>query len=263
MHDHPIRVTTERYGHVAAVTFANATNNHINLPLLRALADVLDRLDADSNCRATILRSEGKIFCAGADLTIPNALGEEEGESFGASTIKFYRQAVRLFAIRKPMIAVVQGAAIGAGLGLALAADFRIAAPEARFAANFVKLGFHPGFAISHTLPRAIGEQRAAMMMLTGKRLSGEDACAWGLADEIASLDDLLDAALALAGEIAENGPLGVEATRATLRRKLVEDVRAATALEAVRQAELDGTDDFAEGRRAVHERRPGRFERR
>ncbi|WP_312846661.1 enoyl-CoA hydratase/isomerase family protein [Sphingopyxis sp. PET50] len=198
----------------------------------------------------------------GADLTVANALGEERGESFGESTIKFYEQAVRLFALRKPMIAAVQGAAIGAGLGLALAADFRIAAPEARFAANFVKLGFHPGFAISHTLPRAIGQQRAAMMMLTGRRISGEVARDWGLADAVAPLNGLLDAALAVAGEIAENGPLGVEATRATLRHDLVAAVRAATATEAARQAELGDTHDFAEGRRAVQERRPGRFER-
>ncbi|MBL8651152.1 MAG: enoyl-CoA hydratase/isomerase family protein [Sphingopyxis sp.] len=258
-----IRIGVEHHDHVAIVRFAHATNNHVNLPLIRALAEALEALDADDNCRATILCSEGRIFCAGADLTAPNTLGEEPSESFAESTIKFYQQAVRLFALRKPMIAAVQGAAVGAGLGLALAADFRLAAPEARFAANFVTLGFHPGFAISHTLPRAIGEQRAATMLLTGRRISGEVARDWGLADAVAPLDGLLDAALALAGEIAANGPLGVEATRATLRRDLVSAVRAATAIEAARQAEIGDTLDFAEGRRAVQERRPGRFERR
>lgn len=263
MNDTSIRVGVERHDHVAVVRFAHAANNHASLPLIRALAEAFETLDADDDCRATVLCSEGRIFCAGADLTADNALGADEGESFSESTVRFYEQAVRLFALRKPMVAAVQGAAIGAGLGLALAADFRVTAPEARFAANFVKLGFHPGFAITHTLPCAIGQQRAAMMMLTGRRISGEVALDWGLADAMAPLDGLLDAALTLAGEIAENGPLGVEATRATLRRDLVAAVRAATTMEAARQAELGDTRDFAEGRRAVQERRPGRFERR
>ncbi|MCA3708482.1 MAG: enoyl-CoA hydratase/isomerase family protein, partial [Phenylobacterium sp.] len=171
-----------------------------------------------------------------------------------------YTQAVRLFSVETPIVAAVQGAAVGAGLGLALVADFRIASPEARFTANFVKLGFHPGFGLTHTLPRVIGEQRANLMFLTGRRVKPEEALAWGLVDEVVPQADLLDAAKALAAEIAENAPLAVVATRKTLRAGLAAAVRAQTDHEHGQQTILRATEDFAEGVRAVAERRPGNF---
>ncbi|MBC7497196.1 MAG: enoyl-CoA hydratase/isomerase family protein, partial [Sphingomonadaceae bacterium] len=157
-------------------------------------------------------------------------------------------------------VAAVQGAAVGAGLGLALVADFRVAAPEARFAANFVKLGFHAGFGITHTLPRVVGMQRASLMLQTGRRIAGAEALAWGLADVVAPLPELTAAAQALAAELAENAPLAVEATRATLRARLVDTFVAQTRHELAEQARLMATADFAEGVRAVSERRPGEF---
>jgi enoyl-CoA hydratase/carnithine racemase len=171
-----------------------------------------------------------------------------------------YVEAVRLFSARKPMVAAVQGAAVGAGLGLALVADFRVAAPEARFTANFVKLGFHPGFGVTYTLPRLIGEQKAALMCLTGRRVNGEEAVAWGLADVLAPLEELEAAALKLANEIAENAPLAVQATRATLRAGIAEAVKKQTDHEMKEQTWLRQTKDFAEGVRAVNERRAGNF---
>src|SRR5262249_33946658 len=113
---------------------------------------------------------------------------------------------------------------------------------------------------LTHTLPRTIGKQRAALMLLSGRRIKAEEALAWGLVDEVAPLPELRAAALRLAEEIAENAPLGVAATRQTLRRGLVEAVRAATPHEHAQQAILRETDDYAEGVRAVAERRPGRF---
>ncbi|MGH6970440.1 MAG: enoyl-CoA hydratase/isomerase family protein, partial [Caulobacteraceae bacterium] len=165
-----------------------------------------------------------------------------------------------LFSAKKPIVAAVQGAAVGAGLGLALVADFRVGAPEARFASNFVKLGFHPGFGVTHTLPRLIGQQKAALMCLTGRRINGEQALAWGLVDELAPLAELRTAALHLAGELAENAPLAVQSTRATFRAGLAEAVKAQTDHELVEQSWLRKTADFAEGVRAVNERRAGKF---
>jgi len=158
------------------------------------------------------------------------------------------------------VIAAVQGAAIGAGLGLAVAADFRVASPEARFAANFVKLGFHPGFALTHTLPRLIGAGHAARMMLTGDRYRPEEVAPWGLVDRIAPADTLRDAAIAFAQEIAVNAPLSLLATRATLQTGLVEAVTAALIVEHAEQMKLKPTADHAEGLRAVAERRDGLF---
>jgi enoyl-CoA hydratase/carnithine racemase len=171
-----------------------------------------------------------------------------------------YAQAVRLFGVRKPVVAAIQGAAVGAGLGLALVADFRVAAPEARFVANFVSLGFHPGFGLTHTLPRLIGQQRANLMFLTGRRIKAEEAKDYGLVDQVIPLVTLREAALSLAREIAANAPLAVTATRATLRRELAAAVRAQTTWEDGEQKRLRLTEDFAEGIRAVRERRPGNF---
>lgn len=249
-------VTTSRDGHVGAVTLARPPHNFVSVEIAGALADACEELDADENCRAIVLATEGKSFSAGADL---RGDAGEEGKA-RTDVRELYGHAVRLFAVKTPIIAAVQGAAVGAGLGLALVADFRVAAPEARFAANFVKLGFHPGFGITHTLPRLVGQQRASLMMLTGRRIKAEEALAWGLVDEMAPLEELRDAAHAFAAEIAEAAPLAVKSTRATLRASLAEAVRAQTEIERTEQEWLRETEDFAEGVRAVNERRAGMF---
>jgi len=246
-------------GHVAVLEIDRPPHNHVSVHLMRDLGDALEALDGDPRCRAVVLCSAGKNFCAGADLVSPKEQAETLESGAGKGN-PLYVQAVRLFSTKKPIVAAVQGAAVGAGLGLALVADFRVAAPDARFTANFVKLGFHPGFGITHTLPRLIGEQRAALMCLTGRRLKGEEALAWGLVDDLFELDELRAAAKALAAEIAENAPLAVQSTRATLRGALGAAVKAQTDKEFIEQEWLRKTADFAEGVRAVAERRVGNF---
>lgn len=249
-------VTLRTDGHVATVTFDRPPNNHVNAVIMRDLADALERLDTDDAVRAVVLASAGKVFCGGADLAAGGLLG---GGEVGLSD--FYAQVVRLFGTRKPIVAALQGAAVGAGLGLALAADFRVAAPEARLTANFVKLGFHAGFGLTYTLPRLIGEQRSALMLMTGRRIKPDEALPWGLVDTVA--DDALAGAQALAAELALAAPLAVEATRATVRAELANAVRAQLQHELAEQAKLMMTVDFSEGIRAVMQRREGRFERR
>lgn len=256
MREH-ITVTTE--GHVATVVIDRAPHNHVNARLVGALADVFEEIARDDAIRAIVLATEGKVFCGGADLTGDKPLADESGES---ETPALYRNAVRLFAAPKPVVVAVQGAAVGAGLGLALVGDFRVAAPEARFSANFVTLGFHAGFGITHTLPRVVGEQHASLMLLTGRRVKAQDALRYGLVDEIAPLDGLRAAAQRLAAEIAANAPLAVEATRATLRGDLAEAIRARTEHERAEQDRLMQTADFREGIKAVGERRAGDFVR-
>ncbi len=243
-------------GHVALLEMNRPPNNFVSVELMRELANALEDVDADRALRVSVLMSAGKAFCAGADLASPTGVG---GQGM-AGINPLYEQAVRLFSAKKPIVAAVQGAAVGAGLGLALVADFRVAAPEARFTANFVKLGFHPGFGITHTLPRVIGMQRAQLMCLTGRRIKADEALIWGLVDEVAPLAGLREAALTLAREIAENAPLAVESTRATLRAGLADAVRAQTDHELIEQTWLRATTDFAEGVRSVNERRAGVF---
>ena len=161
---------------------------------------------------------------------------------------KLYAQAVRLFKTNKPVIAAIQGAAIGGGLGLALSADFRIACPEARFSANFAKLGFHPGFGSSVTLPRVIGKQKAMDMLFTARRVGGEEAFQMGLADKLTSKEDLMIEAEKFAGEIVSSAPMAVESIRSTLRGNLADQVEKIVDWELSEQVRLQKTDDFKAG---------------
>jgi enoyl-CoA hydratase/carnithine racemase len=247
-------VTVQIDGHVGIVTLDRPPYNHVSVDFMRDLADALDAIDGEVELRCSVLQAQGKNFCAGADL-----VSRESAGGLGAVN-PLYDQAVRLFSVKKPIVAAVQGAAVGAGLGLAVMADFRIASPDARFAANFVKLGFHPGFGLTHTLPRLIGPTKAELMCLTGRRVKAEDGVAWGLVDEVVPLEDLRSAALALAREIAENAPLAIVATRKTLRGDLAAAVRAQTDVEAAEQGWLRDTEDYKEGVRSVTERRVGNF---
>lgn len=223
--------------------------NYLDVESLTELADALERLDSTPGCRAIVLAAEGKAFSGGADFS-----SKRDGAS--QDTGQFYAQAMRLFRSKKPIIAAVHGAAVGAGLGLAVAADFRVTCREARFSANFNRLGFHPGFGLSLTLPRLVGEQHAALLFYTGHRIDGEEAHRIGLADILVDAGDVRLAALALAGEIATSAPLAVESTRATLRSGLAEQVYAANQKELSIQKEQFATLDFKEGVAAMAARR-------
>ena len=249
-------VTVEKNGHVAVVTFSRPPQNYFDMGLIDGLADALEEVDRQDDLRAVLLRSKGKVFCAGASFSGREGSGEGELADPG----DLYRHGVRLFRTKKPIIAAVQGAAIGGGLGLSMIADFRVAAPEARFAGNFVKIGIHPGFGLTYNLPRIVGPQIAAMLLYTGRRIDGATAERIGLADELAPLNQLFDHALALATEIAENAPLAVEATRATLRAGLADKIAEQTELECARQVSLFKSEDFKEGVKAVAERRRGNW---
>jgi 2-(1,2-epoxy-1,2-dihydrophenyl)acetyl-CoA isomerase len=218
---------------------------------MTTLADAILGLDDDGECRAVVLCSEGKNFCAGADLS---------GSDLLDSTTRLYQQAARIFSNRKPIVAAVQGAAVGGGLGLALSADFRVASPETRFSCNFARLGFHQGFGISVTLPAIVGQQRALELMYTAADVRGDEALRIGLADRLAAADEVRAAAIGFATEIAASAPLALLAIRETMRGDLADRVQTATAREHGEQQRLRATDDFREGVAAVAERRAPNF---
>jgi enoyl-CoA hydratase/carnithine racemase len=241
---------------VATVEIRRPPHNFFDLALIRQLADAFEALDAEPACRAIVLASQGKSFCAGANF----GDGSNPTNQPGRNTAHLYVEAVRLFACAKPVIGAIQGPAVGGGLGLALVPDLRVCCPEARFCANFTRLGFHPGFGLTLTLPALIGPSKAALMFYTGRRVKGEEARAMGLADLLVPQAEVRAAAQALAREIAGSAPLAVTATRATLRAGLAERVRAATEHELAEQTRLRKTGDFREGVRASAERRTPRF---
>jgi enoyl-CoA hydratase/carnithine racemase len=250
---------------VATVEIHRPPHNYFDLPLVQDIASAFEALDADSRCRAIVLCSEGKNFCAGAQLGgAPRARSQAkvpvDPPRSDAPPRHLYDEAVRLFSTRTPVVAAIQGAAIGGGLGLALMPDFRVAAPEARFAANFARLGFHHGFGLSVTLPDLVGRQRAMELLYTGRRIRAEEALEIGLCDKIAPLEELRPVATAFAAEIALSAPLAVRSIRETLRGDLPGRIRTATDREKVEQERLQKTSDFREGVRAMGERRTPNF---
>jgi enoyl-CoA hydratase/carnithine racemase len=263
-------IGVEKHGHVGLIEIRRPPLNFFDISLINQIADALEEFDKDIEIRASVLAAQGKAFCAGANFSDPKRQEQEAAEAQAAkkgdpadslgSINSLYLHAVRIFRAKKPIVAAVQGAAIGGGLGLAVSADFRITCPEARFSANFTKLGFHPGFGLTVTLPELIGKNNAELMFYTSRRVTGEEAYKWGLANELVPQDQVKAAAMKLAGEIAECSPLGLLSTRATMRNGLADRVMAATNHELAEQTRLRATEDFKEGVKATEERRAANF---
>src|SRR6201992_1802230 len=254
-------IGVETHGHVGLIEIRKPPLNFFDVSLINQIADALEEFDRNIEIRASVLAAQGKAFCAGANFNDPAR--QEHVEKDPASNLPInhlYVQAVRIFRNKKPFVAAVHGAAIGGGLGLAVSADFRVTCPEARFSANFTKLGFHPGFGLTATLPELIGKNNAELMFYTSRRVTGEEAYRWGLANELVPQDQVRSAAMKLAGEIAECSPLGLVSTRATMRQGLADRVLAATNHELVEQNRLRMTEDFKEGVKATSERRVANF---
>lgn len=242
---------------VATVEICRPPHNFFDFEMIRAIADTYESIDGNPDARAIILCSQGTAFCAGANF---GAREQWSGEQLQNQAGTLYVEAVRLFRARTPVVAAIQGAAIGGGLGLAMSADFRVAAPQARFSANFVRLGLHPGFGLTHTLARAIGRSNAELMLLTGRRVKGEDALAMGLVQEVVAENELRERTQALAREIAIGAPLSIDAVRDSQRHDLADEVAAATQRELAIQTRLKQTADFSEGVKAMSERRRANF---
>jgi enoyl-CoA hydratase/carnithine racemase len=259
-------ISVENRGHIAIIEIRKPPFNFFDILLIQQIANAFDEIDANPELRATVLCAQGKAFCAGADFNDPSRKETEAAAKSGdpadnlGSIGHLYIEAVRIFRAKKPIVAAVQGAAIGGGLGLAVSADFRVACPETRFAANFTKLGFHPGFGLTVSLPEVVGKNNAELMFYTSRRVSGEEALKMGLANILVPQDQVRDAAIKLAEEIAECSPLGLLSTRATMRADLADRVMNATKHELAEQTRLRATEDFAEGVKATAERRVPNF---
>ncbi|MBL8386183.1 MAG: enoyl-CoA hydratase/isomerase family protein [Burkholderiales bacterium] len=246
-----------RDGHVAIVEIRRPPHNFFDFKLVKELADGFEALEADPACRAIVLCSQGTAFCAGANFGEPNRRDVPDSPR---RVNPLYGEAARMFSCTKPVVAAVHGPAVGGGLGLALVADFRVTCKEAKFSANFNRLGFHPGFGLTVTLPRVVGMQKASLLFYTGRRIGGEEAHAIGLADVLVPAAEVRAEAVKLATEIATSAPIAVMSTRATLRRGLVDEIRNAVAHESVEQNAHYRTADFKEGVAAMAARRTPQF---
>src|SRR5271155_2138954 len=243
-------------GYVATVEIRRPPHNFFDSDLIAQIGEAFELLDASDACRAIVLCAEGRSFCAGADFSKRMDTGTVNEGSRSRHGKHLYKEASRLFRTKKPIIGAIHGAAVGGGLGLALVPDFRVTCSEARFSANFNRLGFHPGFGLTATLPRLVGAQQTALLFYTGRRIAGDEAVRIGLADLLVAQAEVRSAAQALALEIAQSAPLAVMATRETVRRGLIDMIEAATERELVEQEWQRGNADFKEGLKAMADRR-------
>jgi 2-(1,2-epoxy-1,2-dihydrophenyl)acetyl-CoA isomerase len=248
-------VSLEVANYIAAAEIHRPPHNFFDAGLIASLADAYDAADR-AGARAIVLCSEGKNFCAGADFSgRPRVAG---GGLADGGAWQLYEQAVRLFEAPLPVVAAVQGKAVGGGLGLACSADFRVISSQTVFTANFSRLSLHHGFGLTVTLPAIVGQQRAWQMLYSGRSYIAEEAMRFGLAEY--ESPHPRQVAREIAGWIAEAGPLAVRSIRTTMRGNLAARVKQAMDHERAEQEKLWQTADFAEGVKATAERRPPNF---
>lgn len=232
------QITVTEDGHVAVVEINRPPANYFNRTLIAQIADVAAGLRAGGT-RAIVLCSEGRHFCAGANFGAGEMTTGRE-----RAARELYREAVRIFEIAVPVIAAVQGSAVGGGVGLACAADFRVASPSTKFHANFSALGFCQGFGLSVTLPEIVGLQQAMDLLYASRRIDGRRALEIGLVDRLVPDGTQRSEAIAWAAEIADRAPLAVQSMKQTLHAPLVQKVRAVLERELSEQARLWATED-------------------
>jgi enoyl-CoA hydratase/carnithine racemase len=242
--------------YVGTIEIQRPPHNFFDMELIEQIATAMEAFDKDDGVRAVVLCAQGKSFCAGANSGDPNRQGEAAYSIDGKPISHLCQQAVRLMRTQKPFVAAVHGATIGGGLGVACVADFRVTCPEVRFAANFTRLGFHPGFGLTVILPELVGKNQAELMFYTGRRVGGEEATRIGLANVCVPQDQVRAEAVKLATEIAECARLAIISTRKTMRADFADRFKAATDREQKEQTWLRDIEDFKEGVKASSERR-------
>lgn len=234
----------------------NAMSAHMADEFVSAVAEV----NAASGVRVVLLRGEGRSFAAGGDFMFLDDRVVDDSEHNRRVMVDYYESFLSVRKIHAPTIAVLHGAAIGAGLCLALACDLRLAAPEAKLGVNFVRLGLHPGMGATWLLPRLVGPAKAKELILTGRIITAQEGLPMGLVNALYPRDDLLSEAMKLADEIAANAPLAVARACATLDGAAERSLWEALRMEANAQALDYATDDMREGLAAAKARRPPRF---
>lgn len=254
-------VLYERDDHVAMITLNRPDNRNSMTPdLLAGVGEAVRRAGADPEVRCVVVTGRGRSFCAGADFRASKMQDRASDGSLEERQYAMYEPFLSILDLEVPVIAAMNGHAIGGGLGLALVCDLRVANREARYGANFVRLGLHPGMGTTYFLPRLVGLPRAAELLLTGRIVDGATAAEIGLANYAVAPGDVLAKANELAGEIASAAPLAVRATKRSLYEGLGWSPRDAARREAALQGQSTQTEDFREGTAALLEKREPRF---
>jgi enoyl-CoA hydratase len=244
---------------VATVTINRPDKlNALNRATLAELDQVVDQIERDEQVRAVILTGAGeKAFVAGADIAELATLGPREGVALAERGQRLFR---RLELLPKPVIAAVNGFALGGGLELAAACTLRIASENARLGQPEVKLGIIPGYGGTQRLPRLIGKGAALALLLTGDAISAQEAYRIGLVQQVVPLPDLRAAARQWAERMLANGPIALALTLEAVHRGLEMPLEAALNFEAAQFGICCSTEDMREGTRAFVEKRKAQF---
>jgi enoyl-CoA hydratase len=254
-------ITSELDGHVAVVTITNPPMNQLSAALLEELEAEIDRLDADTDARAIVLRGGGeRAFVAGADIKEFPALRESAASAEPGSARRIQRVGQRMDTARKPFVAAVQGYCLGGGLELALCCDVRVCSDDAQFGQPEIKLGLIPGGGGTQRLPRLVGIGRAQLLNLGGDFIDAATAYAWGLVEKVVPRPELDETAVGIARTFASRSPHAV-----AVLRELARTTRDLPLEEGLRR-EADGfrrclaSEDGLEGVTAFIEKREPSF---
>lgn len=259
-------VTLERDDKIAILTFNNPDcANALSVSMATRFAERIAEVRGISDLRVLIITGAGRHFSAGGDLEMLHSLtaGDHDPERKRENTRRMREFYDRLLCVRQvqvPVIAALNGAAVGAGLCLALACDLRMVSETARLGFTFSRLGLHPGLGATYFLPRIVGSERAMYLLATGRTVGGQEAVTMGLALECRSADDLMPTTRALAQEIVVSAPLAVRQTKESLAHSFADSLDVRLAAEASAQAANYAGPDVAEGILALRERRHPRF---
>jgi enoyl-CoA hydratase/carnithine racemase len=254
-------VGLEMRGSVALLTLDDRPRKNA---MSEALGDALQArvraLESDPTVRAVVLTGAGGAFSAGGDLAMLERLRSATRQESRLFMLSFYRRYLSIARLQVPTVSAIEGPAIGAGLCVAMACDLCVVDQDAKLALNFVQLGLHPGMGATHLTPLRVGPQRAAELLLTGRRFDGHEAARLGLALEAVPAAEVLPRALALAEQIAAAAPLAVRALKARSLGLDPEALERALEREAEGQSESYASRDLGEGLAAAQRRRPAVF---
>ncbi len=246
--------------HIATITLNRPENRNSMTPdVLQGLSDAVAEVRGDSDVRCVVITGRGKSFCAGADFKSRGAADASDLQPHERS-FAMYSHFLKVLEIEVPTIAALNGHAIGGGLGLAVVCDLRVANREAKYGANFVRLGLHPGMATTYLLPRLMGLPRATEFLLTGRIVTGEEAAVAGLVNYAVAPDEVQEKASELAREVATAAPLAVRWTKQSIYRHVDFDPVSAARYEGHVQSRSAETEDNREGIAALLEKREPQF---
>jgi 2-(1,2-epoxy-1,2-dihydrophenyl)acetyl-CoA isomerase len=264
---HPIQenraVLEQREDRVATLILNRPERmNALNKDLVLALNDALTRVEADQDIDVVVLAGTGRAFCAGGDLAVIGKGRQENVVTELQPILRAGMQAVlKIRTMCQPVIAAVHGAAAGAGMNIALAADIRVASEDAMFGQNFAKVGLFPDYGGTFFLPQLVGPAKAAELFYTGDMIDAAEALRLGIVNRVVPLAQLESEVRALAQKIAQGPAIAIRAVKRTLFGRDQEELTALLNLEVEHQMKCFSSEDCGEGIRAFFEKRAPRFQ--